>query len=161
MPSKETITITVTQHPSEASLPPEYQELVRKAAEAARRAYAPYSHFHVGAALLLHDGRVVTGNNQENASYPAGTCAERTALHAAMSETPDAVVQAIAIAVPDAHGERPVPPCGICRQALVEQEQRQGVPMRLLLAATGGIVQELMSAHDLLPLSFNARFLQP
>ncbi|MCB0763187.1 MAG: cytidine deaminase, partial [Flavobacteriales bacterium] len=128
---------------------------------AASRAYAPYSNFHVGAALRLADGTVVSGNNQENASFPAGICAERTALHAAMSMRPDAVVEVIAVVVPQAGADRPVSPCGICRQALVEQEVRQGSPMRVLLVASGGSVQELSSARDLLPLSFDVSFLRP
>ena len=132
------------------------------AAEAVRaRAYAPYSNFHVGAALRMGGGTIVTGNNQENASFPAGICAERTALHAAMSHEPEGVVKAIAVVVPSITGERPVSPCGICRQALLEQEHRQGSPMRVLLAVPGGTVYELENARQLLPLSFDASFLKP
>lgn len=135
------------------------RELLREATSAAARAYAPYSRFHVGAALRLAHGDVVIGNNQENASFPAGICAERTALHAAMSCHPQGVVTTMAIAVPAVPGDRPVSPCGICRQALLEQEHRQGSPIRLLLATTSGTVYELERAGDLLPLSFDASFL--
>lgn len=161
MPSIETIAITITRYPQVTDLDPADQELVHQAVAAAGRAYAPYSHFPVGAALRLSDGRTVTGNNQENAAFPAGTCAERTALHAIMSAEPGAVVRAIAIAAPRSQGERPVPPCGICRQALAEQEQRQDAPLRVLLAAPDGSVHTLASAADLLPLAFGAGHMRP
>lgn len=131
------------------------RELVQKAAEAAARAYAPYSSFRVGAALRSKDASIVTGNNQENASFPAGICAERTALHAAMSADPSAVVTALVVMVPQVKGEMPISPCGICRQALLEQETRQGTPMRVLLATSEGTVIELPSAASLLPLHFD------
>ena len=99
------------------------------------------------------------GNNQENASFPAGICAERTALHHALAMNPAAVVVAIAVAVPQVAGDAPVSPCGICRQALLEQEARQGSPMRVLLAASSGAVIEVSRAADLLPLHFDASFL--
>ena len=103
----------------------------------------------------------MTGNNQENASYPAGTCAERTALHAAMSQDPDGVGETMAIVVPSVTGERPVTPCGICRQALLEQEVRQqGAPLRLLMAVPNGPVYEVRRAAHLLPLAFDASFLK-
>lgn len=144
-----------------AELPHPDKALAEAAEAAAGRAYAPYSRFHVGAALRLADGTVVAGNNQENASFPAGICAERTALHAAMSQDPTAVVEVMAVMVPSAPGGRPVPPCGICRQALAEQEKRQGRPMRVLLATPSGPVYELAGADVLLPLSFDASFLAP
>lgn len=134
-------------------------ELVERAIAAAARAYAPYSRFYVGAALRKADGRIVEGNNQENASFPAGICAERAALHYAMAMDPKAVVDAIAVAVPQVKGDAPVSPCGICRQALLEQESRQGAPLRILLAASSGSVIEVARAADLLPLHFDASFL--
>ena len=136
-------------------LSPADRELVQHAAEAAARAYAPYSNFLVGAALRLNDASIITGNNQENASFPAGICAERTALHAAMSANPSAVVEALAVVVPQVKGDMPISPCGICRQALLEQETRQGMPMRILLGTSEGTVIELASAADLLPLHFD------
>ncbi len=134
-------------------------ELVGRASAAAKRAYAPYSRFHVGAALRTGGGLVVEGNNQENASFPAGICAERTALHQAMAMDPGAVVEVIAVAVPQVEGSMPVSPCGICRQALLEQESRQKRPMRVLLAAASGEVIEIARAADLLPLHFDGSFL--
>jgi cytidine deaminase len=135
------------------------RELVERAIKASQRAYAPYSRFFVGAALRLNDGAVEEGNNQENASFPAGICAERTALHHALAVNPVAVVEVIAVAVPQVAGDAPVSPCGICRQALLEQETRQGSGMRVLLAASSGAVIEVARAADLLPLHFDASFL--
>jgi len=159
MGTRLSLHIDYLEHASLDALPEADRLLAETARAAAGRAYAPYSKFQVGAALRLSDGTVVSGNNQENASFPAGICAERTALHAAMSERPQAVVEVIAVMVPAAVGNRPVPPCGICRQALAEQEQRQGRPMRVLLATASGPVYELASANALLPLSFDASFL--
>lgn len=136
------------------------RELLDRATSAAALAYAPYSNFLVGAALRLNNGTVVTGNNQENASFPAGTCAERTALHAAMSHDPAARVDVIAVMVPGVSGDRPVSPCGICRQALLEQEYRQQAPLRVLLGTAEGTVIELERASDLLPLHFDRSFLK-
>ncbi|MBK8499562.1 MAG: cytidine deaminase [Flavobacteriales bacterium] len=140
-------------------LPAIDQELMERASTAAANAYAPYSHFLVGAALRLNTGPIITGNNQENASFPAGICAERTALHAAMSQDPTAVVSSVAVVVPQVKGGMPVSPCGICRQALLEQEVRQGSPMRVLLGTSEGTVIELASAADLLPLHFDRSYL--
>ena len=149
-----------TAYDSLAELSAADQELVKAAYDAALRAYAPYSKFHVGAALSTSEGVIITGNNQENASFPAGTCAERTALHAAMSLDPKTVITTMAVIVPQVKGQRPVSPCGICRQALLEQEARQDrKPLRLLMAVHNGPVFELRSAGALLPLSFDASFL--
>lgn len=160
MANPGTVTLEFVSHASAKDLPEADQLLLAAAHEAALRAYAPYSNFLVGAALRMHDGRVVTGSNQENASYPAGTCAERTALHAAMAFDPHGVAETMAIVVPSVTGERPVTPCGICRQALLEQEVRQKrQPLRLLMAVPNGPVYEVLSASSLLPLSFDASFL--
>ena len=161
MATVRTITLEYVSHDGASGLSSADRLLLQEAAAAADRAYAPYSKFHVGAALRMADGTVVTGNNQENASFPAGICAERTAIHAAMSRWPQGVVTEMAIMVPSVTGERPVSPCGICRQALLEQEHRQGAPIRLLMATSGNAVHELASAAALLPLSFDASFLQP
>ena len=160
MARQRTVRILYLDHPSWKSLPVEDRELLKAAAQAARKAYAPYSRFLVGAALRLDDGRIVTGNNQENAAFPAGICAERVALHAAMAAEPKAYVDAVAVVVPRAGKQTPIPPCGICRQAMVEQENRQGGPMRILLGSVNGEVQEIVSAASLLPLSFTASMLR-
>lgn len=146
---------------SGSELAPADAELLRAAVAAAGRAYAPYSRFHVGAALRMDDGSVVEGNNQENASFPAGVCAERTALHHALAMRPSGRVEAIAVAVPQVSGPMPVSPCGICRQALLEQETRQGSPLRLLLGTADGDALEIASAAELLPLHFDRSFLKP
>lgn len=160
MSSFGSTTLEFISHASASELGEADQALLTAAHEAALRAYARYSNFQVGAALRMRDGRVVTGNNQENASYPAGTCAERTALHAAMSFDPYGVAEAMAIVVPSVTGDRPVTPCGICRQALLEQEVRQkGEPLRLLMAVPNGPVYEVRRASQLLPLAFDASFL--
>ena len=129
--------------------------LVRHATEAARKAYAPYSSCHVGAALLLEDGEIVTGSNQENAAYPSGMCAERVAIFYAGARFPDLAVTSIAIvALKDGTiQEEPVTPCGACRQVLWENELRGNMPMEVILYGSGKIYVT-SSARDLLPLPF-------
>ncbi len=156
MANTRKIALHYLQHASWNALPAEDRELLELAVKAARNAYAPYSKFKVGAALRMESGELVPGSNQENASYPAGTCAERTALHAAMAVLPKGTVESLAIVVPQVKGTRPVTPCGICRQALVEQERRQGGPIRLLMGVVKGPVIETFSAETLLPLSFDS-----
>jgi len=160
MAKSGSISVNYIEYDSLSDLTAEDQELVKAAHSAALRAYAPYSKFYVGAALRTIDGAIVTGNNQENASFPAGICAERTALHAAMSQSPNSVITTMAVIVPQVTGKRPVSPCGICRQALLEQEARQDrKPLRMLMAVHNGPVFELSSAAALLPLYFDASFL--
>ena len=114
----------------------EEKHLVELAIEATSRSYAPYSKFHVGAAVRLENGVEIIGCNQENAAYPSGLCAERTALFAAGAQYPDVPVRMLAIAARGTHGEledEPVPPCGSCRQVMIESETRANAPMRILL----------------------------
>lgn len=134
----------------------EDQELVRRAIEATRNSYAPYSRFHVGAALRLADGHVVIGANQENAAFPSGLCAERTAIFAAQANQPDQPITALAIAARNDRGltDTPVTPCGACRQVGLEVEDRYQQPIRVLLYGTKG-VYIARSMHDLVPLSFS------
>ncbi|MFZ1686708.1 MAG: cytidine deaminase [Flavobacteriales bacterium] len=160
MARQRTYRLVYLEHANWKSLPTSDHDLLLAAQAAARKAYAKYSRFKVGAALRTTDGRMTIGSNQENASFPAGTCAERTALHACMALSPNAYVDVIAVVVPKAKGKDPIPPCGICRQALVEQERRQGGPLRVLLGAPDGEVLEIGSAEGLLPLSFDASFLK-
>lgn len=132
------------------------RRLVDLAIESTANSYAPYSNFHVGAALLLSDGTTFIGANQENAAYPSGLCAERTALFAAQAQHPDLSVRTLAIAARGATGElteEPVTPCGACRQAALEIEERGGEPIRILLYGTRA-VYIAASVKDLLPLSF-------
>ena len=133
------------------------QELVQQARQAAAEAYAPYSHFHVGAALQLEGNVRIAGSNQENAAFGAGTCAERSALFYAHSSHPEAAVEAIAIAARGTNGELtdcPISPCGICRQALLEAQNRAGKPIRVLLCGNRHIIR-LTGIENLLPFAFN------
>ena len=128
--------------------------------EATQRSYAPYSHFSVGAAARLANGTVVTGTNQENAAYPSGLCAERTTLFYANSQYPDQAVETLAIAARTEQDflDTPIPPCGACRQVLLETEKRFGKPMLILLYSKSDIyIMEGVSA--LLPLSFDGDYL--
>jgi cytidine deaminase len=130
--------------------------LVDTAKEATQAAYAPYSHFQVGAAVQLTDGIVVTGNNQENVAYPSGLCAERTALFYANAHYPDRAVDTIAIAA-YAHGDyvdAPITPCGGCRQVILEAQNRYQHPVRLILYGKKE-VYIIPKITDLLPLSFS------
>ena len=131
------------------------RELVDRAIKATENAYAPYSHFYVGAAIRLQDGTIFTGANQENAAFTSGTCAERATLFAAQSQRPDQPLSTIAIAARNAAGllKQPIPPCGQCRQALLEMEDRYKKPLRLLLYGTEGIYV-INSVKDILPLTF-------
>lgn len=133
------------------------QLLVKSAIEATTRSYAPYSNFRVGAAVQMADGTLITGNNQENAAYPSGLCAERTALFYANSKYPEIPVSTIAIAARTEQDliSLPIPPCGACRQVILEAEKRHQKPIRLLLYGKKEIY-EVKSIADLLPLSFDA-----
>lgn len=138
------------------------RQLIDAAKDATRRSYAPYSHFHVGAAVLLADGTVITGTNQENAAYPSGLCAERTTLFYAGSTHPDTAVVSLAIAAftDGAFTTNPIVPCGACRQVMLETEQRYNHPIRTLLYGTEGIYLIEGGTRELLPLTFNASFLE-
>ena len=132
------------------------RELMGQAVKAAAGAYAPYSRFHVGAALRLADGSVVCGSNQENAAYPSGLCAERTAIFAASAQRPEMRdYEALAIVGVNENGVRcEASPCGACRQVLAEYEQRQGHPLRVVCYVGEGCVRVFRSVADLLPFSF-------
>lgn len=135
---------------------PARSELISMALEAAGKAYAPYSNYRVGAAALLENGEIITGNNQENAAYPSGLCAERVAVFYAGSQFPDVAIVSIAIAAFEdgKFQDEPVAPCGGCRQVLHEKEFSQGgKPMEVILYGEKRI-QVLRSASDLLPLPF-------
>lgn len=137
------------------------RELVEAARQAVNTSYAPYSNFHVGAAVRLASGRIVKGSNQENAAYPSSLCAERTALFHAGAEYPNDAPLQIAITAKDSTGFTPYPitPCGGCRQVMLEVETRYNHPLALLLCATDR-VYSLSSAKDLMPLSFDKSFLK-
>ena len=135
----------------------EEQHLVNLAIEATGRSYAPYSNFHVGAAVRLENGEEIIGCNQENAAYPSGLCAERTALFAAGAQYPDVGVQMLAIAARGTDGElqyEPVGPCGSCRQVIVESETRAGHSIRILLYGRK-CVYVIDGIRKLMPLMFS------
>ena len=135
----------------------EEKHLVELAIEATSRSYAPYSKFHVGAAVRLENGVEIIGCNQENAAYPSGLCAERTALFAAGAQYPDVPVRMLAIAARGTHGEledEPVPPCGSCRQVMIESETRAKASMRILLYGKK-YVYVIDGIRKLMPLTFS------
>ncbi len=136
-------------------LTPTEQTLVQKAIDATHNSYARYSNFHVGAACLLENGEVVIGANQENAAFPSGLCAERTAIFAAQANHPDQPITTLAIAARNVNGllKSPISPCGACRQVVLEIEDRYQRPVRILLYGTDGIYV-FESIKDLLPFSF-------
>ena len=133
------------------------RELIDAACQATHRSYAPYSHFSVGAAARLSDNTIVTGTNQENAAYPSGLCAERTTLFYANSQYPDQAVVTLAIAARTEKDfiDTPIPPCGACRQVILETEKRYKQPIRILLYGKK-CIYEVQSIGHLLPLSFDA-----
>lgn len=137
------------------------QKLLSVAEAARENAYAPYSNFKVGAAALLENGEIVIGNNQENASYPSGLCAERVAVFQAGARFPNVAIKAVAISAAsgDHVVDEPAAPCGNCRQAIMEYEQKQQLPITLLLKAEKGPIYKCGSMADILPLAFNSSFL--
>ena len=143
-------------------LEPEIQVLINKAKEQVDNAYAPYSGFHVGAAVLLENGALFVGSNQENAAYPSGLCAERVALFYANAQFPDVPVRAIAIAAfsGDNFVANPVTPCGSCRQVILESENRFGNNISLYMYGTE-CIYHTPNAGQLLPLKFEKKSLNP
>mgnify|MGYP000318404153 CR=1 FL=1 len=141
--------------------PKEVQQLMETAHQARKKAYAPYSHFAVGAALLLENSIVVTGNNQENASYPSGLCAERTAIYAAGANHPDSKILLMAIVAGSNKNktDKPIPPCGACRQAISEYEINQNQPITIYFMGETGKVIRSNSLANLLPLVFDKNVL--
>lgn len=149
--------ITPIKSAKYSELSPIQQKLVDEARLATHRSYTPYSHFNVGAAILLSDGTIVTGANQENAAFPSGTCAERTACYYAGANHPDARFEVIAVAARGTDGlelDHPIPPCGACRQALLEYEKLAGHDVQVILTGRDEIYI-LPSVKALLPLSFS------
>jgi cytidine deaminase len=150
--------LSYEEYASDGELPAADGVLLAAARTATTNAYAPYSHFRVGAAARLQNGEIITGTNQENASFPAGICAERTLLSAAASLYPGMAIDTLAISYDNEHGpsDHPISPCGICRQSLQEFEQRTGRPVRLVLGGQKGKIFVIPRASLLLPLAFSA-----
>lgn len=158
----EEFTFSISVYASIDELNQQDAFILSEARAVTRFAYAPYSNFLVGAVAKLTNGETVTGTNQENASYPAGICAERVLLSSAASRYPGVGIETIAIAYDNLKGksDRPVSPCGICRQSLAEFQQRTGTPIRLILSGMEGGVQVIENAAYLLPLGFGSDDLQ-
>ena len=155
------IKTTFTVYENEGELSVEDKKLLKMAREAAIRAYASYSRFQVGAALLLDNGEIVTGSNQENCAYPSGLCAERTTAFYASSRYPNVPFKKLVVTAinPSKKLTSPVPPCGACRQVLSEYEQKGGMPMVVMMAGEEGEIWQVESVADLLPLSFSGDYL--
>lgn len=138
------------------------RELLTEARKAAHRAYAPYSGFQVGAAVLLEDGEIMTGNNQENMAYPSGLCAERVAIFAASAAFPGKVIKKIAISArsDDFKVDGPVTPCGACRQVMAEYESLQNQSIKVLMGSEKDEVWEIDNVADLIPFVFRAEGLK-
>ncbi len=135
----------------------EVSSLMQSAVEARTKAYAPYSKFSVGAAILLDNDEVITGNNQENASYPSGLCAERTAIYYAGANYPNAKIITMAIVAGSQKSKTtiPIPPCGACRQAIAEYEVKQKSPIEIYFMGETGKIMKSNSLENLLPLLFD------
>ena len=129
-------------------------DLLKEAKEALKSSYSPYSHFPVGAAVRLANGKIVRGSNQENSAYPSGMCAERVALFAAGSLYPSVAIESIAIAASSPHIEAPISPCGACRQVMLEYEDLYKTNMRIIMHGEDNGIMELSRVADLLPFGF-------
>jgi len=142
-------------------LPQEIQSLMQQAIAVRKNAYAPYSKFKVGTALLLDNGKVVLGSNQENAAYPSGLCAERVAIFQSGAIYPDAKIIKMAISAASGTNQTttPIPPCGSCRQSIYEYEFKQNTPIAIYFMGESGEIYKSDSIKNLLPLSFDKNFL--
>ena len=158
---KKKVTFDIEVYSNRIELSAEDAHLLEMAIQARENAYAPYSNFSVGAAVLLEDGTIVLGNNQENASYPAGLCAERVAMFYAGANYPKLSIKSIAVTASSKTQElvHPAGPCGSCRQAMAEYEQKQKTPISIIMGGSTGEVYKCTAIQDLLPLAFNSSFL--
>jgi len=156
------IHIRIEEYHDESALPRSDQELLKEAVKAVDSSYAPYSDFHVGAAVLLDNGEIIPGSNQENAAYPSGLCAERVALFYAKSKYPDSVVESLAITARADHFDLdyPLAPCGSCRQVIAEVENRQSQKIKIILRGETGTTQVIKGIENLLPLVFKEESLK-
>lgn len=147
---------------SEKDLNSSENALLQKAKDALKNAYAPYSNFLVGAAILLENGEISIGNNQENAAYPSGLCAERVAIFHASAMNKDVAVKTIAVCCRSNESvlEIPVPPCGACRQVIAEYETKFNQPIRIIMQGEKGNVYVANGIGSLLPLMFNSKYLK-
>lgn len=156
MTTKE-INISYLEYSSLDEMSSDDRALAEAAVDAMKGAYAPYSHFHVGAAVRLSNGKIVTGANQENAAFPSGLCAERTAMFSASASYPDKCMTGIAIAggVLGKLGSNPATPCGACRQVMAQYQTKSGKPMSVIMVSSDKI-WKFEKVEDILPLIFNS-----
>ena len=159
MKKREIISV-LTDYNSSAELEKIYEELINNAKKAAESAYAPYSKFKVGAAVLLGNGQIIRGNNQENAAYPSGLCAERVAIFYASAQYPEQPIKAIAVAALNADGytKEPIPPCGSCLQVMLETENKSKGSVKVFLYGENKITSA-ESIKQFLPVNFNSEML--
>ena len=159
--SKLTISTEFDVYNSVKDLAIKDAELLLAAQKMVKTAYAPYSEFHVGAAVLLENGEIVTGNNQENAAYPSGLCAERVAIFYAGAQYPNVAIKAVAVAVKSKNVVivEPLSPCGGCRQVIAEYENKFGKPIRIIMSGEKGQIYIAKSIESLLPLMFSKKYL--
>ena len=142
-------------------LPSDIQNLMQEAVAIRQKAYAPYSNFKVGTALLLDNGKIILGSNQENAAFPSGLCAERVAIFQAGAIYPEAKIlkMAISAASENSTTSAPIPPCGSCRQSIAEYEIKQNTPIEIYFMGEIGAIYKSDSLKNLLPLLFDKKFL--
>ena len=155
------INAAFTVYQSTEELPKDIKSLMEQAVEIRKKAYAPYSKFRVGAALLLDNDIIVLGSNQENAAYPSGLCAERVAIFQSGSIYPAAKIIKMAISAASDTNKTttPIPPCGACRQSIAEYESKQNTPIEIYFMGETGEVYKSDSIKNLLPLMFDKNFL--
>lgn len=154
---KKKLVIEYSEYERVEELEEKDKELILEAMEASKSSYAPYSNFHVGAAVRLGNGTVVRGSNQENMAYPSGLCAERTALFSAMVQYPGETVEAMAVVGCDSEGKyTEASPCGACRQVMSEIERRSGREMTIYCYLGGGRIRCIKGVKSLLPFGFEA-----
>ncbi len=162
--TKKTITLYIEwdEYESAESLDTESKLLLEKARNISRKAYAPYSRFKVGAAVLVENGEIILGTNQENSAYPDGLCAERVAIYAASTQYPNMRIKKIAVAAYSEKNERFVggAPCGSCRQALLEYEVKQKSPIKVINVMKGEKIIIFNRVEDLLPVAFSKKELE-
>lgn len=159
---EQRISFVLTVYESLDELSSELKNLMGIAEKSRLDAYAPYSNFQVGAAVLLDNNEIVIGNNQENASFPSGLCAERVALFQAGARFPGVTIKAIAVSAASSKSivNKPAAPCGNCRQSIAEYEQKQNKPITILMRGETGTVYRSNSIADLLPLAFGNSYLK-
>ena len=155
--AEKTIVIQYEEFSSREEMSPKDQALVEAALQAQKGSYSPYSHFQVGAALLLNNGVVVKGANQENIAYPSGLCAERTAMFWAGANYPDVPFDTLAVAGSDngALCDSPASPCGACRQVMSEYEKKHGQPLKIILVGDK-LIRKFPCVEALLPFIFDS-----